>query len=262
MEIVSIYVSFIVAILAIAFPILFQVVSRFDEKYSSTLIIELFYKESPRKFFTFFLISSLASILLWALQLPPLVQFNKLDYLINNSAFLLLAINTILLVIFFFLFVWKILVYYTPTKFLKYLISKHINSKNNETQIYFKAISDILFHSIKQQNETMVKTIADFMYSAFQRVRESGKDKPIEYPISYYEVIYKSIEEQCTINNNKLKFLKHRTSGSIWLLGEFRNNLISETTYDWIWRNIQIAINYKKDDMVMSHWKNAHQFIS
>jgi hypothetical protein len=262
MEIVSICVSFIVAILGIAYPILFQVVSRLDEKYSSNLIIDLFNKEKPRKLFLIFLISSLASILIWTLKIPPLFQINGLNFLINNSALIFLSLNTITLIVFFFLFVEKILVYYTPTKFLKYLIKKHIKTKDVDNQVFFKAISDILIFSIKQQNQTIAKTISDFMYSAFQKVREENEGKAVEYPISYYEVIYKAIEELGFLENKKLKFLEYRTAGAIWLLGEVKNNKVSKTTYTWIWRNLLLAISYKKDDMVMDYWKNAHQFYS
>jgi hypothetical protein len=262
MEIVSICISFIVALLGIAYPILFQVVSRLDEKYSSNQIIELFNKERPRKLFLFFLISSLSSILIWALQLPPLIQIDNLNFLINNSALLILAFNTIALIISFFLFVEKILVYYTPTRFLKYLIKEHIKTNDIENQIYFKAISDILFYSINQQNETIAKTITSFMHSSFQKVREKNEGKPIEYPISYYEVIYKAIEELGALNSKKLKFLEHRTGGAIWLLGELKDNTVSEATYTWIWRNLLLAISYQKDDMIMHYWKNAHQFFS
>lgn len=262
MEIGSICVSFIVAILGIAYPILFQVVSRLDEKYSTNLIIDLFNKEKTRKLFLFFLISSLASILIWAIKTPPLFKINGLNFFINNSALLILSLNTIALIVFFFLFVEKILVYYTPTKFLKYLMKKHNKTNDVENQVYFKAISDVLIFSIKQQNQTIAKTISDFMYSAFQKVREENKGKAVEYPISYYEVIYKAIEELCFLDNNKLKFLEYRTAGAIWLLGELNNNRVSETTYTWIWRNLLLAISYKKDDMVMDYWKNAHQFYS
>lgn len=262
MEIVSICVSFIVAILGIAYPILFQVVSRLDEKYSSNSIIDLFNKEKPRKLFLIFLISSLVSILIWALKKAPLFQINGLNFLINNSALIFLSLNTIALIVFFFLFVEKILVYYTPTKFLKYLMKKHNKTSELENQVYFKAISDILIFSIKQQNQTIAKTISDFMYSAFQKVREENEGKAVEYPINYYEVIYKAIEELGFIENKKLKFLEYRTAGAIWLLGELKNNKVSETTYTWIWRNLLLAIYYKKDDMVMDYWKNAHQFYS
>ncbi|MCK4407043.1 MAG: hypothetical protein KAV44_05160 [Bacteroidales bacterium] len=262
MDTVLICISFIVTILGIAYPILFQVVSRLDEKYSSILILELFNKEKARKLFLLFLITSLFSILIWAFKIPPLIKIKGLNYIIENSAFLLLSVSSIALIITFLLFVEKILIYYTPTRFLQYLIKEHKKKKNKDKLTYFIAISDLLYYSIRQQNETIAKTISDFMYVAFKSIREENEGKPIEYPASYYEVIYKSIEELGATNSKKLIFLEYRTIGAIWLLGELKDNKISETTYSWIWRNLLLAISYKNDDIIMHYWKNAHKFFS
>ena len=127
MDNISICVSFIAAILGIAYPILFEVVSRLDEKYSSQAIIELFRREWENRFFITTLKISLGSILLWMLRLPPLIKIDRLDYLIGKSAQLLLIISTIVLIVSFFYFVRKVLIYYTPTRFLPYLIQRHIS---------------------------------------------------------------------------------------------------------------------------------------
>lgn len=127
MDNISICVSFIAAILGIAYPILFEVVSRLDEKYSSQAIIDLFRREWENRFFIITLKISLGSILLWMLKLPPLIKIERLDYLIGKSAQLLLIISTIVLIVSFFYFVRKVLIYYTPTRFLPYLIQRHIS---------------------------------------------------------------------------------------------------------------------------------------
>ncbi len=72
---VNIFISFIVAILGIAYPILFQVASRLDEKYSSILIIELFNKEPKRRIFLYLLYSSLILIVFYIVKLPHLFDF-------------------------------------------------------------------------------------------------------------------------------------------------------------------------------------------
>jgi len=151
----SICISFVVAIFGIAYPILLQVVSRLDEKYGSILILELFNKERERKLFNIFIIASLSSILLYLLRLPPLFDFGIFNFVVNNSALYLLVLSTTALVMSFFYFVKKILIYYTPTKFLKYLIKKN-HDVENDNYTHFKAISDILYYAIREQNETIV----------------------------------------------------------------------------------------------------------
>lgn len=123
---VDAYIYIIIGLLGVAYPILLQVVARLDEKYSSEKIVELFDQEWESKAFQYSLYSSLISIVIWSLELSPLIRTNCfLDFVIVNSAILLVSINAILLVIFFFLFVKKILVYYTQTKLISYLIKKH-----------------------------------------------------------------------------------------------------------------------------------------
>jgi len=209
MEINSICISFIVAIFGIAYPILFQVVSRLDEKYRSILILELFNKEKERLFFIIFLITSLTAILLYILKLPRIIDLNRINSIIDNSAVYLLLFSTVSLIISFFFFVRKILIYYTPSVFLKYLINKQ-NKLVDDNHKIFKAISDILYYSIREQNETIAKTVSDYMYLAFENERSKNKNKETVYPISYYELIYKSSEELANLRSKKLAFLEYR----------------------------------------------------
>jgi hypothetical protein len=71
MDNVSICVAFIAAILGIAYPILLEVVSRLDEKYSSLVVLDMFGKEKEKRFFSISLIASLGILLLYVLKLPP-----------------------------------------------------------------------------------------------------------------------------------------------------------------------------------------------
>jgi len=123
---VDAYIYIIIGLLGVAYPVLLQVVARLDEKYSTERIVELFDQEWESKAFPYSLYSSLICIVIWSLKLPPLFHTGSfLDFIIENSATLLIAINAILLVIFFFFFVKKILIYYTQTKLISYLIKKH-----------------------------------------------------------------------------------------------------------------------------------------
>jgi hypothetical protein len=260
MDTISISISFIVTIFGIAYPILFQVVSRLDEKYSSILILNLFNREKERRFFRISLISSLIAILIYVLKLPPLFDFGKLDFLINNSALVILISTTAALIVSFFYFVEKILTYYTPTLFLKYLIRRHNEVKDNN-YIHFKAISDLLYNSIIEQNETISRTISDFLSSAFQNIREKSENDEVEYPASFYEIVYKSIEELANQKSKRLAFLEYQTTGGVLFFGGSDTKL-SKTTSTWIWRNLLLMIKYERDDLIMYYWQNAHQYFS
>ena len=252
------YIYIVISLLGVAYPLLLQVIARLDEKYDSDNIGNLFDKEPEGNFFRYSLISSLILIVIWSLKIQPFYQKDGMNFLIDNSAKILLALSTIILVSVFFFFVNKILIYYTPSKFIKYLISKHDNSNNDF--IYFESLADILLQSIKRQNKTLALTLSNFFYSAFRLEREKFQDKPVVYPEIYYEVVYKLIEELAVLKEKRNYQLENRTAGSLWLLGELQDNQISDRTYIWLWRNLRLVIRYLQEDMIISHWENAHQF--
>lgn len=252
------YIYIIIGLLGVAYPVLLQVVARLDEKYSSDKIAELFDQEWEKKAFKYSLISSLLFIVLWSLKLPALIHVDHLDFLIENSASLLLAINSILLVISFFYFVNKILIYYSPTKFIPYLIKQ--NEKSGNDFQYFTALSELLFLFIKQQQTNYSKTLSDFFYTAFRKIRDKHLNQPVVYPDIYYEVVYKAIEELAILKEKRNYLLERRTSGETWLLGELQGKEVSENTYAWMWMNLLLAIRYQQDDLILNHWETCHQY--
>ncbi|QTY27882.1 hypothetical protein [Flavobacterium sp. CS20] len=132
--------------------------------------------------------------------------------------------------------------------------------KDNPDLKYFSVLSDLLLKSIRNQQTNVSKTLSDFFYGAFRQVREQSKNKPVVYPVIYYEVVYKAIEELAILKEKRNYLLEHRTAGEIWLLGELQDSEISEETYSWMWRNLLLAIRYKQDDLIMNHWETCHQY--
>lgn len=252
------YIYIVIGLLGVAYPILLQVIARLDEKYSSENIVELFDKEIAGKVFKYSLFTALFFVFIWSLKLEPLFQITGINLFINNSASILIALSTIILVIAFFFFVNKILIYYTPTKFIKYLKQKH--DKSNEDFKYFIAQSDILLLSIKTQQRNVALTLSNFFYSAFKKEREKFKDEPVIYPDVYYEVVHRSIEELAILKEKRNYSLEYRTAGGIWLFGELEGNELSGKTYSWLWRNLLLIIKYDQDNMILYHWETAHQF--
>lgn len=43
-------------------------------------------------------------------------------------------------------------------------------------------------------------------------------------------------------------------------MGEFESPKISETTFLWLWRNLVLAIENDRQDLVFMHWQSAHQY--
>jgi len=252
------YINIIIALLGLAYPILLQVISRLDEKYESEYIAKLFKSELEWSAFTWTLIASLLSVFFYTLNLEPIIQVSFLQYYIDNSAVLFVIISTILLVVSFFMFVSKVLIYYTPHNLVPYLIKRFEKIKNDEKLI--PEMADLLILSIKRQETNLSRKISNFFYTAFRSIREKYTDKPVVYPYEYYNTVYRAIEELAILKEKRNYQLEHRTSGGVWLLGEMQHKQISEITYTWLWRNLLLAVQYQQDDLVVYHWETCNQY--
>lgn len=125
---------------------------------------------------------------------------------------------------------------------------------------YFSALSDLLLQSIKTQQTTYSRTLSDFFYTAFRKVRDKFTDEPVVYPELYYETVYRAIEELAILKDKRNYLLEHRTSGGIWLLGEMQDKEVSKITYAWLWKNLLLGVRYQQDDLIMNHWETCHQY--
>lgn len=268
MDYFTLCVTFISVLLGIAYPILIQITS--EDKYSSEAILDLFETSNRKRFFTINLIISLILVLLAYLKIPPLFTFNVkwMDYLFSNSAKILLLFFSVLLIINFFRLINLIQTFYRTTKLIDYLGKQRKKVIEKNYFISFEGLSDILFWSIQNQNLKVARKVSSYFYEIFQEYRENWdkeKDKKNEgliYPDLFYGIVYNIIEQSVKAEKNSFKFLEARTSGLTWLLGEFKCPKISERTYVWMWRNIVLAVENNRFDLVFMHWSSAHQYFS
>lgn len=255
MNSIAICISFQVAILGIAYPILLQVITALDNKYSSIFITGLFKEETHWKLFSTSIVFALISTLLYILASISQLWF-KIPGWISYVTFFLVIISTIALLTFFYFFVKKILVYYTPTGIVNYLRNK----VDDDEHTNFKAISDILYQSIRTQDERIAVTISDYIYSKFDHYRKNCTNENVDYPAAYYEMVYKTVEELALRKSNRFIFLEYRALGGIWLFGEREGYPIHENTFHCQWRINLLAIQYDRDDMLMHFWSRSHQY--
>jgi len=251
----------IIAVFAIAFPLLLQTVSRIDEKYHSTRLMNIFYKEQISRLFITALIASLISIVIWYLKIPRKFDIGILNFIIDHSAFLIISITSFSLILILFLFVRLIKIYYNPIKLLKRLTKKH-NKENNERKTnLFSTISDLLFYSIQQQNELLARELVMFLTEAFIIFRKDKEGEVIKYPNEYYDSIFEANELVCLRRKKTIS----NFNGSILLnlfIDGYQKTILSEETYSALWLCIRQSLDYGREDIIMSYWKNAHQHYS
>ena len=119
-------IPLIIAILALGLPVLLQTASRIDDKYNSTRLLRRFYKEKITKIFIAINILSLLSIPIWFFNIPRIVDWGNIaNRFIEKSAFLLILISSVLLIVFLFGFIRLIKIYYDPSRLFNYLEKKY-----------------------------------------------------------------------------------------------------------------------------------------
>jgi len=217
-NIIEICVAIDIAILGIAYPIIIDKISNIGDKYSSEYIPVLFNKEFPQKnlkinsgnrlynisIFNITIYCTLTSFIFQIFEIPPPAKWD--NWFINNSADYLTLFLTILLIIFFFIWLNKVALYNGKSKsLLTHLIKNYNKSKSNpETENYYiKAINEITIYAIEKQDEHLQETLLEFYYTVFANIRgKHDKSKPLVYPVDIYFLINK-INEIVAKDENK-----------------------------------------------------------
>ena len=249
----------IIAIFALGFPLLIQTITRIDDKYNSTKLIEVFRQETITNIFIWSLILSICFYTIWLLQIPP---FANWGLLIDNSALILVGLSTIILIIATFLTAHLIYIYFVPEKLTNRLIQVHNNTKNEKRKtLYFEAISKILFYSINKADEPLARTLLEFYYGAFITFRKGKEGKPIEYPQEYYNAIFEANELLCCRKKKTISYFNDSTLFHLFL-DEYQKTVISTKTYRFLWNLIVQSIYHNREDFIVSYWHKAHQLFS
>lgn len=254
-------IPMIIAIFALAFPLLFQTASRIDDKYNSTLLIKVFRKDWICKWFVYTLLGVLICCGLWILQLPRLIDCGKvINIFIDNSAFILLLVSTAVFVVMTICSMWLMYVYYMPDKLLERLIKQYHKANSSQEELYFEAISKILFYSIKKKGEPLARQLQDFYYEEFISYRKNKENKIVEYPDYFYNVMFDANECLCQRERKSISW--YNDSFYDFFIDEFQHTVISDKTFSFIWKCLRQSVFYQKDEFVFSYWCKAHQYMN
>ena len=252
-------IPMVIAIFALGFPLLIQTISRIDDKYESTKLIETFRKDWICRWFLWILVGAVLSYVVWLFQFSPLMNCG---WFIDNSALILLAISVILLIIMTFLIVYLTYVFYVPEKLINRLINKYKRTdKIHKRTLYFEAISKILFYSINKADETLARTLLEFYYEAFIIFRKGKEGQIIEYPQEFYDTVFEANELLCNRKRKTVSLFNDSTLFELFL-DQHQKTVISPKTYLFLWRLIVQSILNEKDDFVIAYWRMAHQLFS
>lgn len=263
MDLFAVFVTFTSVLLGIAYPIIIQITS--NDKYSSEHTLKLFENNWRHKLFVPNLYISLIFIGIYLLKLPPLFIFSNrtINFLVENSAVILLSFSTITLIISFFLLVSLIKIFYRTSALINFLVNQQNDVINKNDFSSFNGLADLLYWSIQRQDEIAARPLSKYFYMIFQAYREKHEtNEGVIYPYEFYWFVHLTTQKIIAIENNTLTFLENMAVGGTWLLGEFNTPKINKSTYFWLWKNIEYSLSNNREDLLIKFWGNTHQYLS
>ena len=285
-EIVAIAATFIAGILGISYPLVATIVSRIEDQYRSSPIVNLFYREPSYKFFKFSLGISVLSIGIWCCEIPPLFETDNI--LIIKSGLLLVGISTVITILFFFILIERMLTYISFEKLTKlvdryyrgdfeflhkiltiiialrnrFSQAKRVAETNLQTD-YLQCFDDLLTFSIRSNNRKVCLTLTEYFSTYCNKERQAtlGTDE-IQYPYQYYEIHYNALVEYTAGGRTrKLFFLESALGSADWFRGSFDAPTFSPQTYVWLWRYMVVGVEEKNDNIIRSFLESNSQYI-
>lgn len=262
-DIVSVFmIPLVISIFALSFPLLFQTASRIDDKYNSTLLIEVFKRDRICKWFLCTLVVALIACCLWGLQLPRLVDCGELvNNIIDNSALIFLVVSTILLVVSTISSIWLMYVYYMPELLFNRLRKQYNSKRKKDKPILFIAISKLMHYAIKNSDYKLSLSILEFYVGEFFSFRVGKKNEKCTYPKEYYRVIYETNELVYMEPKKETSFFNESVMLGL-LIDEYQGTILSDETYMEIWKGLRQALYYNREDFVTAYWRKAHQYMN
>lgn len=180
MNLIAICIAFIVSIISVGTPLVFQVISKFDEKYHSEKIVDLFKKESCFNLLKMLLIAAPISVLFYVIASNLLVHFHEEIYsqILSWMSYLLLALTVFLLIQFIY-FSFIVLKYSIPSSFIKSRINylkKSTKRKRIEKEENLEVVTNFFLYSIQKELIDVCSLMPDYLYYVFSNYREKMKN--------------------------------------------------------------------------------------
>lgn len=282
--ILTIAVPFIVAILALAFPLVLDASSKISSQYKSSFMAKIFQKECAFRWFVAMLVLSLVAIVLYACKIPVSNRFAN-NWFIANSAVLLVYLSSVMLVIALLVLATVIAIYYDQGKLIKYFVLRYktigcwkklvnwlcfwkrskAGEEKEEIAVFdknlFTAVSKLMNFSINEADEKLARDIFTFFTEAFVEYRIDKKGQKVVYPEEFYNSVFEANELLCI---RRKKTVSYYNDGTLYdfFIDSFQETLLSDKTRHFMWMCVIQNMNYGKEDFIFSLWKKIFQHVS
>ena len=275
--------AIIVAILGVAFPVTVQAIGQIDTKYGSTRLVQRIKRSWQFRFFVITLGVAIVVRVYYCFAPPRTVDWGSCNYFVDNSAILSAFVVTSVLIASLFIFVFSILTFYNPTKWLRKIAgnispksqkkkkwgAKKLQStanpyENKETQEerQFKDWTDLALSVISSKNDDTVQdAILAIYYTLYEYVSAytcNQAYKEIVFPVYFYNAIV-SMNRAICAQERKLVSLHNGNIVTQIFIDDFLKTRISQQSYSCIWTCLLEQLFRNREDLIFQYWTWAYQ---
>lgn len=261
-------INVLAALIGLSYPIMLQIITSLDVKYSSVTIMRRFKKEPAFKWFTFSLILMFG--LMIYMPFAPEAPADA-DYFINHSARIIaiacLGITFLCLI----LMVWVTLIYFDPIKLQQRVAS--VPEKLVKNQDEYEVFLDLLKFSMAVENLQLFINCNSVFGGCVGLSRKSAQDFPIDNSVTkksikqlsvvYPDVIYQTVTE-ITRLSAKLRSINPYVANPVNFItvlfgGVGVKSVISDMTFHNIWANSVLLAASGNREWILGYWAYALQ---
>jgi hypothetical protein len=250
MNSIEICIAFVAAIIGVGTPLVFQVVSKFDEKYNSEDILNLFERLARKKHFQILLKITVSTIAFYILISVLLIHFNfKFEFIITCMLSCFLIASSVIMVWAFIHFSLITIKFSRQLTLFNLLIK--LNEKSNFTNPeILRAIADFSLNTIQRKDFPAFQKIINHFIDVFKKF-----ENELEKPEEFYEIGYKITRELANYKNKNFDQFKWMTVQYLWMT-DLKNNI----DYNRLWKVIVISVENQEDEIIYNYWKKAYHY--
>lgn len=248
--------SILSALFGLSYPLVIGCIEKIDSKFGSTKLSDRFLSECSYKWFKSVLEINLAMVVLF----PFLMEWCA-----DAHAKIIMGVQvggTISMIISALCLFRKIISYYNIAKLQKGILDDYKTAvkkqKKEKEEEYFIQWIDLSGELLKSADDKLVQSVYVVLSEYVERAYKKDSCKALEFEIYFYNGISRINE---FLSKGEARPISVNNTNSILSFLIWKDSVVSDTSYRYLWRNLRIQMFYDKDEWIMEYWKNASQKI-
>lgn len=251
-------IPLLIALIAMAAPLLLHNINGLDTKYHSTRIIDIFKKSITFCIFKYSIV--LVAIAIGIKFFTWTSKWSSIAMLCVSCAFLCVIVALCILIMIFYSYPNLIL-------YIQWIYNCNCRMFRDRKSLYYRALTDSLHYAIRQNDKEKSKEILAFFYQEFVIYREKSKATSVVYPQHFYDYILETTEFVCRGNYihvlNTGENLNHMLPIDCLFSDqkEYTKNVgLCDESYAKIWRVLLMFNTYRHKELYLSYWEHIQKY--